>query len=224
MTNKWLAGYVLISLLTIAALVGYAYELRTARQEAQASVATAALEAEHWKQVAEATPKEITKLVPTLVTKTVTKYIKAGVVEPIVAAKGEATSQVVQIPCPSVSNGQGAEADTFTPTVFKLFGDFIVTDVKGGIPLWTGELRGQAQAPAKGTEVPAWSKNLVFNPEDIHVDVLLSSKIHKAMAAYDQPWIKRHTGLACPGAGLIYNPFTQRVDVGLTCSYSMVWF
>lgn len=219
MTNKWLAGYVLLSLLSIVALTGYAVELRSQRAEAQAAAATASLEADGWKKAAQATPKEVVKLVPQLVTKEVIRYIKEGVVQPVAAGTGSATSNVVEVPCPPTPAPQGQPF--VVPALVKLKGSLLILDSVDGTALWKGELSGKLQSPP--ATQPVWDRDLTFDPANVDLNITVSDKIHKALAAYDQPWFKRHLRLQCPGLGVVYDPILRRFDAGIGCSYGLIW-
>jgi len=219
MRPQTLAGILLVTLLTIASTASYIYHLRNQRDEAIASQEQIKLEAEGFKKALAVKPTEVIKLVPTLVTKYVERKIHEGVIKPIASGRIEGSTDIT-VPCPPPS--EGATAPTEVPVHLTVAGSFLITRIRFGEAVsWNGELTGEATIGEAHTP-------LTFKPEDTKFDILVSQDIAVALRDHEREggWWKRHTALSCPGVGIIYNPLdvSRPVNVGITCSYGLVWF
>jgi len=223
MKPQWVAGAFLITALTVFATCGYVLHLRNQRDDAIASRTRIELEAEGFQEALRAKPKEVLKLVPTLVTPAVEKMVKAGSVKPIAAAAIEAKTEIV-FDCPA-GTVEGVVIVPATPQKARLIftADLLITRIKFGLATeWKGGVGGSAQindGPIIG---------LKFDEADTRIKIAFSDEIAKALYDHEREggWLKRHTALVCPGVGVTYNPLdTNRpVNVGVTCTYGLSWF
>jgi len=224
-TNPFAAGAFLVASLAICALFGWGYHQKQLREAAEALVTQTQVELEGARQAILVAPKEIIKYVPSTPT-AVKEAVKKGRMTPILGGKVVATSDTIAIPCPEPTANTSsnapppAEAPRFANVQFGLTGEVFVGKIKGG-PVET-------TATLKGTVFSDWGYNAAvnFKPENVALDVVFSKDVSKAIEEYEQPWIKKHTALMCPGVGVTYNPLDtgRPVNVGVTCSYGFVWF
>jgi hypothetical protein len=103
MKNPYLALATLVALLTIAALFGYAGHEKNLRLEAQAKVVSVTLERDGFAAAAAAAPKEVIKLVPTVVTKEITKLRARHQLAPLSTCRVRPLRQAVLLALPSPS-------------------------------------------------------------------------------------------------------------------------
>jgi len=227
MTHKLLAGLVLITVLTAFSTCGYILHLRNQRDDALAVNVLKDLELEGAHKALLVKPKEIVKFVE--VPAAIKAAVKSGAVTPLAAVKGTAKSNVVNIPCPPATADAAVppstdepEADSTkvtstAPVWFEIKGNLFIGQIRHGEAMWTGTVdghihSGEFQAP------------IDFEPENIDFQVKVSDEIGKALDYSNRSWIRKHFGVACPGASVTYNPLNARpVDVALTCGVAMVW-
>ena len=219
MRPQTLAGTLLVILLFITSTASYIYHIRNQRDEAIAAQEQLKLEAEGYKKALLVKPTEVIKLVPTLVTEYIEKKVKAGVIIPIASGHVEASTDL-SVPCPPPP--EGATAPTEVPVHLTVQGNFLITRIRFGEAVsWKGDLTGDAQIGDNHTA-------LTFKPEDTRFDILVSRDIAIALRDHEREggWLKRHTALACPGVGVTYTPLDplRPINVGITCSYGMIWF
>jgi hypothetical protein len=239
MKSKLIAAAVIITLLTFAALVGHIIFLRNQRDKAAAAQVAIEMELEGFKKAVTSTPKEVIKLVPSLVTPEVAKAVKVGTVKPILGATIEAKKTVeVLIPPDAIkSSGEdvrlsdesltkGLEVKPDNPRVplhLTFHAGLLVTRIKFGIAT---EFKSEAGGSvAVGENEPQFFK---FEEDEATFEVRVSEEISKALYDHEREgnWLKRHTSLLCPGIGVTWNPLdTQRpVNVGVVCAYGFSWF
>jgi hypothetical protein len=164
------------------------------------------------------------KLVDRVVTKEVIKLVKEKKAEPLMGVAGTATSEPVRFPCPSISTGQPGKPDEApaalsSPVQFELDAQLLILGLKAEVPLWRGDIKGRAF-----TIAPNWSTNIVFLPEQTKVSILLAPNVRRALESYNKSWIKRHTGMQCPGLGVGYDIYNQRASTVVSCTYGFTWF
>jgi len=230
MKHEVYAGLFLVITLTILAALGWGGHQRTLRQEAEGKLLAATLELEGAHRALSAKPKEIIKFVE--VPAAVKAAVKSGAVTPLAAVKGTAKSNVVNIPCPepvrsideSLTKGLAPQEDTSPGTVtstapvwFEVKGNLFIGQIKHGEAMWSGTIDGAVHSGE--FEAP-----IEFDPEHIDFVVKVNEDIGKALDYSNRSWIRKHFGVACPGASVTYNPLNARpVDVALTCGVAMVW-
>lgn len=216
--SRLAAGLTLIGSLTIMALCGANCRSRELLREERVKAVALTIERDGYRDALAVKPKEVIKLVPHLVTKTVKEYIKKDKVEPVASghAKAEAT---VELPLPPQEEGKPTPESM--PVTFGVTADFLITRIRGARDVeWDASIEGDVKLDSMEEAIP-----LQFAKRAIEIRV--SEDIAKALADHEKEggWFKRHTALACPGASLTYNPLSDHpVDVALTCGYSFVWF
>jgi len=226
--NELKAGLFLAAVLTIAALIGWGYHQKTLREKAEAAYTEQSVELAGAKKALLVTPKEVVKFVE--VPAAVKAAVKSGVLAPIAAGKLSATSNVVNIPCPpsvpldapSLSEGQEVKPDS-PPQVavtFGLTGEIFIGKIKGGAVEHTSTFKATVRAVDD-----SWNSDITFEPENVVFDVKVSKEVAQAMDAYNKTWLQKHMRFMCPGVGIVYNPLdpTRPVQVGISCSYGVVW-
>ena len=223
MKSQWIAGAFLIMALTVFATCGYVLHLRNQRDDAIASRTRVELEAEGFKEALRAKPKEILKLVPTIVTKEIERLVHEKKIAPVASGHIEAKTEIV-FECPEGAREDGVVVPA-TPQTAKLIftADLLITRIKFGLATeWKGGVGGSAQingGPIVG---------LKFNDEDTKINIAFSDEIAKALYDHEREggWLKRHTALVCPGVGVTYNPLDtgRPVNIGITCTYGLSWF
>jgi hypothetical protein len=218
--SPYFAGAVLITTLVIFATVGCVINLRETITLRDGRIAALELAELDYRAALEAKPKEILKLVDRVVTKEVIKLVTEKKAEPIMGIAGTATSAPIQVPCPAPTEGGGeAPAALSSPVQFELDAQLIVLGLKAGKPLWKGDINGRAF-----TINPNWSTNIIFPPEQTKIQVMFSTNVREALESYNRSWIKRHTGMQCPGIGVGYDIYNQRASTVVSCTYGFTWF
>lgn len=221
MKTPFYAGLVLVVSLTIMGLVAYINHQKGLLQAIQATATEQALELAGAKRALEVKPKEVVRFVE--VPAAVKEAVKNGSLTPVTAVRIVATTPTLAVPCPEPPVDPGAPREAAVPRFanirFGLTGEVFIGKVKGGAVEATTSLKGTVFGD-NGFSAP-----LEFKPEDVAISVVFSKEISRAIEAYQEPWLKKHTAFACPGIGITYNPLNARpVDLALTCGYSMVWF
>ena len=237
MRNPFAAGGFLVISLTILTLIGYSIHQKDLRVKAEAALVEAGVELEGAKKAILVAPKEIIKFVE--VPSAVKAAVKTGAMTPIAAGKVTATSDTILVPCPdpSLRKGQVDKADnsdtiifsdspppkpdpTTVPLTFGLTGEVFLGAIKHGAIEHTVSLK----ATVWGND--GWHSTVPFKPENVAFDVVFSKEVQEAIEEHEQPWLKRHTALMCPGVGVVYNPLDtgRPVNVGLVCAYGFTWF
>ena len=221
MRPQTLAGTLLVAFLTLAATASYISHLRNQRDDALAAQTQIKLEAEGYKKALLVKPTEVTKLVPTLVTKYIEREVKAGTIQPVAAGHIEGHTSIY-VPCPTETEPilDSYEPQKGTDVKLTVVGNFLITRIRFGEAVsWKGDLGGDADI--NGAHTP-----LTFKPEDIQFDVRVSQDIATALRDHEREggWLRRHTALACPAGGLAVDPFDGKVTAAVTCAYGFVWF
>ena len=217
----------LVISLTILTLIGYSIHQKDLRVRAEAALVEAGVELEGAKKAILVKPKEIIKFVE--VPAAVKAAVKTGAMTPIAAGKVTAVSDTVEVPCPQpktddtviFSDTPLPKPDpTTVPLTFGLTGEVFLGAIKHGAIEHTISLKATVWS------ADGWHSTVPFKPENVDFDVVFSKEVQEAIEEHEQPWIKRHTALSCPGIGILYNPLdvTRPVNVGITCSYGLVWF
>jgi hypothetical protein len=225
MKSRLLAGFVVVTMLTIGSLYGYAAHLRAELQARDNTIAAAILERDGFKAAAAAAPKEVIRLVPTLVTPPIVQAVKEKKIEPVAAGHLQADT-TLHIPTqdltpPDPHVGTPARKDTFDVNL-TLTGNVLITRLTFGEPMaYKADLSGQATG--KG-----YQETLDFPGDHVKFELRFNKEIEEHLAAYDkyaaQTWTQRHLKLQCPGVGLAYDPIRQQSGIAVTCSYGLVWF
>lgn len=221
MKTPFYAGLVLVVTLTIMGLVAYTNHQKSLLQALQATATEQALELAGAKRALEVKPKEVVRFVE--VPAAVKEAVKNGSLAPVTAIRIDATTPTLSVPCPEPPSDPGppgaVEVPRFANIRFGLTGEVFVGKVKSGAVEATVTLKGTVFGD-NGFSAP-----LDFKPEDVALGIVFSKEISRAIEAYQEPWLKKHTAFACPGIGITYNPLNARpVDLALTCGYSLVWF
>jgi hypothetical protein len=213
--SQIVAGTFLVVALAFCSAIGWGLYQRSLREEAEATLVEQGVELEGAKRALLVAPKEIVKFVE--VPAAVASAVKRGVMTPITAARVEAKSDVVFVPCPPAmpdSRPPDAEQPASTvPVTFGLTGEFFIGKIKHGAVEWTGSLKGTAFNDD-------WSSDVIFAPENTRIDVLVSKDIAKAVEQYERSWLKKHARFQCPGVGLFYN---GKISAGISCTYGISW-
>jgi hypothetical protein len=215
MKNPYLALATLVALLTIAALFGYAGHEKNLRLEAQAKVVSVTLERDGFAAAAAAAPKEVIKLVPTVVTKEITKLVHDKVVAPV-ASSTTSASTTINVPCPPATSGSApstAVALTFTH-------DLLITRIRFGDVQWKDSVAGTATVNGVTTRMD-FPQGSVLTHVAVSKDILADLHAHELEGG----WWKRHTKFMAPGVGVTYDPLdpARPVSVGIVVGYGFVW-
>jgi len=118
------------------------------------------------------------------------------------------------LPTPNTDPERGSyEPPKESPVTLDITGNLFVAKVKHGAALWTGALAGEAHVGDTTTPI-------VFAPENVSIDMRVSTDISKAIEAYERPWLAKHMRWQCPGVGVFYD---GKLSAGLSCTYGLTW-
>lgn len=156
-------------------------------------------------------PKVIVNHVKEYVPRDVIKLVEKKVLIPIAGATVETPTQTVRLPCPSVSTGQGGEADSGMDVGVALKGGLLLTMTKGGKPYWNGQLTTRLTGQG-------WERTLVHALDEHTMTVNVSKDITGAVSDHLaerrislglRPIKQWRMGWSA-GPGLSYDPFSRQ--------------